>query len=100
MSTITILSTPLLIEEGTFKAEVISLEEAKKLVSQTDVVNNFCGHMTVKAVGLEPTKTRDQCPGYEKALSLKPLGRLEFGREYSLEEVLEIGVSCMLITKL
>jgi hypothetical protein len=98
-STAVILSAPMLLEEGTFCSKFLSLEEAQCWVQNNDPIN-FSGHITVKAVGLEPAISRDQCTGFDQALILKPLGRLEFGKEYSLEEVLEIGVQPMLIYKI
>jgi hypothetical protein len=94
-----VLSSPVILEDGTFKAEKISLEDAKKWVVQNNP-ENFVGHSTVKAVGLAPSSTRAVCQGYDQALSLKVLGRLEFGKEYSEEEILAIGVEPTLICKI
>jgi len=93
-----ILSTPLLLEEGIFSARIISLDEAREFVRRNQP-QNFCGHQTVKVLGLEPSTSRDVCKGYDAALCLKPKGRLEFGREYTVEEILEIGVIPFLISK-
>jgi hypothetical protein len=93
-----VLSTALVIGEGVFTVENISLEEAQLWVL-TENPWNFCGHITVKLVGMEPATHREQCEEYEEALVLKPLGRLEFGREYSVEELLKVGVQPMMITK-
>jgi hypothetical protein len=84
---------PLLHERGFY------IQEAQKWVDENQPVN-FCGHMTVKALGLEPAQTRAVCESYSHALVLKPMGRLDFGREYTLEEVLQIGVTAYLISKL
>lgn len=92
-----ILSTPMLLTEGTFNMKEISLEEAKAWVAENNPVN-FVGHQTVKVLGLEPATNREACTGYQQALSLKVNGRVEFGKEYTVEEILEIGVSCFLIT--
>lgn len=93
-----ILSAPLIIGEGTFHAKVISLAEAQKWVKAHNP-QNFCGHQTVKVLGLEPSTSRAACLGYDEALCLKPKGRLEFGREYTVEEILQIGVTPILISK-
>ena len=91
-----ILSAPLLLEEGTFTMKEISLEEAREWAVDAD---NFCGHQTVKVIGVDPSQTRGVCQGYDEALAPKPNGRLEFGREYTIEEILEIGVTPMLISR-
>lgn len=97
--TITILSTPLLLEVGEFSMSEISLEQAMNLVN-TNEVDNFCGHQTVKLLGLEPDTSRRACSGYSIALTFKVNGRLEFGREYTVEEIEAIGYSIFLIRKL
>ena len=94
-----ILSTTLLLEEGRFQNTKISMAEAIEWVKTQSPIN-FCGHETVKVLGLEPTKTRDVCAGYDQALCLKPNGRMEFGREYSVQEILDVGVSFNLITRI
>ncbi len=93
-----VLSTSLLLEEGNFRCKNLSLEEATKWVEENNP-QNFCGHQTCKVVGLEPATSREQCLGYTEALCLSANGRLEFGKEYSVEEVLEAGVSFKLVTK-
>ena len=93
-----ILSTTILVEEGTFVARKISLYEAIKWV-KTHRPYNFCGHQTVKVLGIEPAKTRETCLEYSEALCLKPKGRIDPKREYSAEEILGIGVDIFLITK-
>jgi len=94
-----ILSTALILEEGTFKVTKLTVDQALAWVNNHDPIN-FCGHETTLALGLEPAKDRAVCPGYEKALCLKPLGRLEFGREYTVEEIDAIGVEFTLIEKM
>lgn len=94
-----VLSTTLLVEEGVFEMKALTIEEAAAWV-RVNAPANFCGHQTVKVVGLQPSESRAQCSGFDQALCLKPLGRLEFGKEYSLPEILEIGVQPLLITKL
>ena len=96
--TCVVLSTPLLLTEGTFHAKVISLDEAREWV-EANAPKNFCGHQTVKVLGLEPAQTREACQGYDEALCLKPNGRLEFGKEYTVEEILEVGVTPFLISR-
>lgn len=92
-----ILSTKLIIGEGLFLSRSVSLVEAQKWVVDNNPIN-FCGHQTVKLVGLTPATTRDQCVGYTEALCLSAKGRLDFGREYTVEEIEDIGVDFTLVT--
>ena len=94
-----LISTPLLLEEGRFEMKRISLEEAKTWAI-FNAPENFCGHETVRVLGVAPSTHRIQCDSYDVALALKPNGRLEFGKEYTVGEILEIGVTAFLITKL
>lgn len=93
-----ILSTTLLLSEGVFELKRISVAEALEWVGQNNP-QNFCGHQTVKLLGLEPSTSRGVCEDYTEALCLKPAARVEFGREYSLEEIQNIGVEFSLITR-
>jgi hypothetical protein len=93
-----ILSTPMLLEEGAYTMRYISLEEAAEWV-KTHNPKNYVGHSTVRVLGIEPTADRSVCDGYDQALSLKVMGRTEFGREYTAEEILAIGVTAMLIER-
>lgn len=91
-----ILSTSLILEDGIFRSRSLTLEEAQAWVAENNP-QNFCGHSTVKVLGLEPAASREQCRGYTAALCLSAKGRLEFGREYSVEEILAIGVDFRLV---
>lgn len=92
-----ILSTSLILEPGTFEAEELTLEEARQWLD--DDVENYCGHQTVKLLGLQPDTERRQCDSYDYALCLRPKKRLEWGREYTVREIELIGVEIMLIRK-
>lgn len=92
-----ILSTPMMIEVGTYEMVEISLEEAQAIVAQGVV--NYSGHQTVKMLGIQPAAGREECKGYDQALVVSPLRRLEFGREYSLDEIAQVGVRCLLIRR-
>jgi len=94
-----ILSSPILLEEGNFKFYEIEFNEAKKFIKHNDP-ENFSGHQTTKILGVEPSTERKTCTGYDIALVIQPIGRLEFGREYSVEEIEEIGVNFMIIHKI
>lgn len=94
-----LLSTTLVVNEGTFKVVKLTKEQAERWVND-NVVINYCGHATTLILGITPAATREQCESYTEALCLKPLGRLEFGKEYTREEIEQIGVDFTLITKL
>ena len=94
-----ILSSPLLIGEGCFRSEKISQDEARRWV-QLNEPENFCGHETVRILGKTPARTRKSCAGYDQALCLSASERLEFGREYTLEEIEKIGVTFTLMTRM
>ena len=91
-----ILSTPLLLETGVFEMQEVSLEFAKDFAK---VAKNFVGHSTIRILGIEPSTSREVCNCYEQALVLKVNGRLDFGKEYSVEEIEEIGYKIFLIRK-
>lgn len=93
-----ILSTSLILEPGTFEVSNLSLEQAWEWLNRGPV-ENFCGHETVKILGLEPDRSRNSCSSYDEALAIKTKERLEFGREYGQEEIEAIGVEFMLIVK-
>ena len=84
-----ILSSPLIIGEGRYDVKKITVAEAKELLADGNW-KNFCGHQTVRVLGVEPAEKREICKGYRTAISISPNGRLE-RREYTLEEIEEIG---------
>lgn len=93
-----ILSTPLLLETGSFDMMRMTIDQAREWVR----LNNprvYTNHQTIKVLGLEPSTSREPCLGYDRALCLKPMDRLEFGKEYTVEEILQIGVQPLLIIK-
>lgn len=93
-----ILSTPLVLSEGEYSVRRISLDEARDWVRRNQPVN-YCGHETVRALGYEPACTRETCSGYDEALAIKSKRRLEFGREYSCDEIKKIGFELLLLTR-
>lgn len=97
LKTRVILSTSLVLEPGTFETSELTLEQAQAWLD--DDIDNYCGHQTVRLLGLEPDEERRQCVGYDEALCLRAKERLEFGREYTVDEIKEIGVEFMLIVK-
>lgn len=93
-----VLSSPMLLETGNFAMIELTVAQATAWVEEHSP-KNYVGHSTSLIVGLEPATSREVCKGYDVALALKPIGRLEFGREYTKAELEEIGISCFLITK-
>ena len=98
MKTKVILSSPILIEDGTFKRETLTKREAQEWMWDGNPVTIFTNHETVKVLALEPATNRD-CVGYDEALIISPNQRLEFGREYTQSEIEAIGVEFRLISK-
>lgn len=94
-----ILSTKLVLEDGIFEAITLSQQQAQEWVERS-CPENYCGHETVRLLGFEPEKNRRQCDGYDEALCLSSKSRLEFGREYTIKEIREIGVQYVLIRRL
>ena len=91
-----ILSTTIILEVGKYEMLEIGLEGAKEFAKSAE---NFVGHTTVKILGIEPAKDRKNCDSYDEALILKPLKRLEFGKEYTLKELEQIGFTYFLISR-
>ena len=92
-----ILSSPIILETGRFKMRELTLREAKQWLDRT--VKCYSSHQTVKILGIEPATTRENCDSYNEALIVTPNKRLEFGKEYSVEEISNIGFKIMLIVK-
>lgn len=93
-----VLSSPLVLVDGVVSRREIRLSEAIAFV--TAGVENFCGHETVKILGLDPAQARKNCTGYDKALIVQPNKRLVFGREYTAAEIAKIGVRFVLLEKI
>lgn len=99
MSKLAVLSSPILIGSDLIaRQRVISLSKAKAMIASPYMdVGVFTNHATIRLLGLEPDKTRKECSYYDVALVVVPNQRLEFGREYSVEEVEKIGYSIKMI---
>ena len=93
-----ILSSSIIFETGTFEVKRLCLAQAKTWVEENNPVC-YSTHDTVKVLGVEPSKTRLACNSYDEALCLKPLNRLDFKKQYSIQEILEVGVKIFLIKK-
>lgn len=96
---IAVLPSPILLEEGEFRNSKISLETATELIDKHGYTN-YSGHQTVKILGIEPSKTRSECLGYKYAIIIKPNPRLQFGLEYTVEQIKKIGYAIYLIEKI
>lgn len=94
-----ILSSKIIIGAGTFEAREITEAQAKAWLEEGPF-QNFSGHETVRILGIEPDKSRETCDGYDQGLVVVVKDRLEFGREYSLSEIKEIGVEFSLISRI
>ncbi|MDB4431172.1 hypothetical protein N9137_02155 [Pseudomonadales bacterium] len=77
------------------KTTVLTVEEATNWVVKNSP-KNYCGHDTTRIVGIEPSQSREFCNDWDAALTFKPKGRLEYGKEYSVSEILEIGITIIL----
>ena len=93
-----IISSPILLEEGTFRIEKITAKEARKLVEEGGF-ENFCTHQTTKIIGVTPSRVRKECKGYDIAIAIKPDKRLD-PREYSIKELTTIGYTIYKISRL
>jgi hypothetical protein len=93
-----ILSSPIIIGEGTFSSEILSRRKALLWINRGPV-KNYCGHESIRIFGLKPTESRQQCTYYDEALAISPQKRLEFGREYTQEEIEKIGAQFVLIRR-
>lgn len=96
---VVILSTPMVITEGLYEMKEIDLFVAKKIIEKHKV-ENYVGHETVKILGLTPSKERKECEDYDIAIIIKPKKRLEFGKEYSIEEIEKIGYNIYKVQKI
>lgn len=54
-----ILSTPLLLTDCVAQMETITKEQALEFMKTNPI--NYCGHETVKILGIEPSRTREVC---------------------------------------
>lgn len=93
-----ILSTKLIIGQGTFQAEQITKTQALEWLAQDDV-DNYHSHDTCRLIGLEPDTERRTCAGYDEALCLNTKKRLKFGIEYTLAQIEAIGIEYTLIRR-
>lgn len=84
-------------QEGTAEVYEVPLQEIREYVRKGKFVN-FVGHETVKLLGVDPAKERRELnEPYDEAIVLKPKNRLDFGKEYTVDELMEIGVTCWFI---
>lgn len=97
---IAILSAPIMLEDGVYVREEITKEAALKLINEAESVINYSTHSTCRVLNLEPATSRAECTSYKHALVIKPNQRLEFGKEYTLEEIQNMDLSYIFICRL
>lgn len=103
---ITILNTSILTTTGTFKLNDITLDEAKNLVHNNDILSAV-GHKST--ADILTTLLQKEIPANrieyaqnvnEKALVFKLNGRAEEGKILTADEIKEMGYKFQLLTKL
>lgn len=103
---ITILNTSILTTAGTFRLDDITLDEAKNLVHNNDILSAV-GHKST--ADILTTLLQKEIPANrieyaqninEKALVFKLNGRPEEGKILTADEIQEIGYKFQLLTKL
>lgn len=101
-----LLNTSILTTTGTFKLEDISLDTAKKLVTENEILSAI-GHKST--ADILTTLLEKEIPANrieyaqninEKALVFKLNGRPEEGKILTADEIQEIGYKFQLLTKL
>lgn len=102
---ITILNTSILTTTGTFKLNDITLEEAKNLVHNNDILSAV-GHKSI--ADILTTLLQKEIPANrieyaqnvnENALVFKLNGRAEEGKILTADEIQEMGYKFQLLTK-
>lgn len=105
MNMITILNTSILTTTGTFKLNDITLDEAKNLVHNNDILSAV-GHKST--ADILTTLLEKEIPANrieyaqnvnEKALVFKLNGRPEEGKILTADEIQEMGYKFQLLTK-
>lgn len=103
---ITILNTSILTTTGTFRLDDITLEEAKNLVHNNEILSSV-GHKST--ADILTTLLEKEIPANrieyaqnvnEKALVFKLNGRAEEGKILTADEIQEMGYKFQLLTKL
>lgn len=103
---ITILNTSILTTTGTFRLDDITLEEAKNLVHNNEILSAV-GHKST--ADILTTLLKKEIPANrieyaqninEKALVFKLNGRPEEGKILTVQEIEQIGYKFQLLTKL
>jgi len=79
--------------EGVFRIRKLTKQEAIQLLRNCEATEVYTNHETIKVLGLTPCTGRPvfNPTGREVQLWVKPRARLEFGREYALDEIERIG---------
>ena len=101
-----ILNTSIITSEGTFELKDITLDEAKKQVSENEILSAV-GHQSTSDILTTLLETEvpmnrimfEQETG-QKALVFKLNGRPEEGKILTVEEIHQIGFKFQLLTKI
>lgn len=94
-----ILSSSVILTPGNYTVERISMLEAKEWIKEKKPTC-FTTHDTVRVLDVQPAHRRLACSYYDEALCVKPKRRLpDFGRQYTKEEILAVGVDIFLIRR-
>jgi hypothetical protein len=94
-----ILSSSVILTPGLYRCERISLIEAKEWIAKRNPIV-YSTHETVRVLDVEPSHRRLACNYYDEALCVKPRRRLDaFGKQYTKDEIIKIGVDIFLITR-
>ena len=108
MNKLFIMNTTIIINDGTYKMETISLDEAKKLIYENPNFISAIGHDSTASIissvlGVEVPMNRINAsfdtPG-EKALCFKLNSRPKEGVILSYEDLVEIGFTWKLLTRI
>lgn len=95
-----ILSSSIIFKPGTYQVERLNIYEAKEWIKNRKPIC-FSTHETVRVLDVEPATKRLACNYYDEALCVKPKKRLAaFGRQYTKEEILSVGIEIFLIKKI
>lgn len=108
MNKLFIMNTTIIINDGKYEMKTISLEEAKKLISENPEFISAIGHDSTASIissvlGTEVPMNRINAsfdtPG-ERALCFKLNSRPKEGAILSYEDLVEIGFSWKLLTRI
>jgi hypothetical protein len=106
MMPLAILNTSIVTADGSYTLDTISVEDAITIAKEAEAIDSAVGHESTAQIltsllGVEVPVNRQmfvQQPG-QRALVFKLDGRPEPGKEFSREELEEIGFAFKLLTR-